>query len=218
MKNKTSKNKFISFIADGIASGVLLCIGCAVSLSIESKLAGSFLFSLGLFAIITFKFGLYTGKAGYMAVKPYSYIGEVALTLLGNIFGTAIGGGLINLTKLGDAKFSAASDIISTKVSDNPLSIVVLAIFCGILMFTAVEGNKRANEKNDNLGALFIMVLPVMVFILCGFNHCVADFAYFFISRCAYPLDFIKYIILVIMGNAVGCMSIPIIKRLSINE
>lgn len=219
MKNKNTKNnKIVSYLADGIVSGILLCIGCAVSLSVDSKLAGSFLFSLGLFAIITFKFGLYTGKAGYMALKPYSYIGEVYLTLLGNIIGTAIGGGLLNLTKLGDAKHIAASEIIAGKVSDNPASMVVLAVFCGILMFIAVDGNRRANENGDNLGALFIMVLPVMVFILCGFNHCVADFAYFFISRCAYPVEFIKYIILVILGNAVGCMFIPVAKRFSVNK
>ena len=74
------KNKHLSFFADGIMSGVLLCIGCAVSLSVDSKIVGAFLFSLGLFAIITFKFGLYTGKAGYMAMRPPSYIIEVILT------------------------------------------------------------------------------------------------------------------------------------------
>lgn len=35
-------------------------------------------------------------------------------------------------------------------------------------MFTAVDGNKRAVEKGDFVMSLFIVVLPVMVFILCG--------------------------------------------------
>lgn len=211
------KNKFLSFFTDGITSGILLCIGCAVSLSVDSKLAGSFLFSLGLFAIITFKFGLYTGKAGYMAMRPPSYIAEVILTLLGNITGAALGGGLINLTKLGNNIHAGAAQIIETKVTDFPLSMFVLAIFCGILMFIAVEGNRKASENGDNLGALFIMVLPVMVFILCGFNHSIADFSYFFISRCANTAAFLKYVSIVILGNALGCMFIPIIKKLSIN-
>lgn len=211
------KNKYVSFSTDSIMSGILLCIGCAVYLSAPNALSGSFMFSLGLFAIITFKLGLYTGKAGYMAMRPASYIIEVAFTLLGNALGTCIGGFLLNLTKLGDKIAPKAAAVIEGKVLDNPASIFVLGIFCGILMFTAVEGNRRVGEKGDFIGSLFVMVLPVMVFIICGFNHCVADFAYFFVGRCAHASAFLPYIILVILGNAVGCMFIPIIKKFSVN-
>ena len=57
-------------------------------------------------------------------------------------------------------------------------------------MFTAVDGNKRAAEKGDFVMSLFIVVLPVMVFILCGFNHCIADTCYFFISKCANAVSY----------------------------
>ena len=76
--------KIISFLSDGILSGIFLCVGCCVSMSVESKPLGAFLFSLGLCAIIVFKFGLFTGKAGYMAVKALSYVPEVVLTFIGN--------------------------------------------------------------------------------------------------------------------------------------
>mgnify|MGYP000594536057 CR=1 FL=1 len=42
-----------------------------------------------------------SGKAGYMAVKPLSYVLEVVLTFIGNATGAAIGGFLLNLTRLG---------------------------------------------------------------------------------------------------------------------
>ena len=212
------KNKHLSFFADGIMSGVLLCIGCAVSLSVDSKIVGAFLFSLGLLAIITFKFGLYTGKAGYMAMRPPSYIIEVILTILGNIAGSALGGGLLNLTKLGGKIYGHSAELIGTKTADSMLSAFILAVFCGILMFTAVEGNKQATERGNFTGGLFIVVLPVMVFILCGFNHSIADLSYFFISRYAYAAEFVPYILIVILGNAVGCMAIPLIKKLSTNK
>lgn len=212
------KNKFISFLADGIVSGILLCIGCAVSLSVDSKLTGAFLFSLGLAAITNFKLGLYTGKAGYMALRPYSYILEVITTLVANMVGAAIGGGLLNMTKLGGNIHNGAAEIIAAKTADSPLSIAVLAIFCGLLMFTAVEGNRRAAEKGDFIGGLFILVMPVMVFIMCGFNHSIADFSYFFIGRCANAAEFIPYIVLVIFGNALGCVLIPVFKRFSVNK
>ena len=133
-----------------------------MSMSVESKPLGAFLFSLGLCAIIVFKFGLFTGKAGYMAVKPLSYVLEVVLTFIGNATGAAIGGFLLNLTRLGATLSEKAAAITATKFADSPLSIFVLAVFCGILMFTAVDGNKRAAEKGDFVMSLFIVVLPVI--------------------------------------------------------
>ena len=67
--------KFFGIVVGGIMAGFTLSISCAVKLSVENGVVGAFLFSLGLFTIITFGFGLYTGKAGYayengMVVKP----------------------------------------------------------------------------------------------------------------------------------------------------
>lgn len=211
------KKQIISFIADGFMSGVLLSMGCAVSMSSESKVLGAFLFGLGLFAIIRFKLGLYTGKAGYMAVKPPSYIPEVFITLFGNLCGTAAGGTALRLTRFGETFTEKATDIINTKFADSPLSMFILAVFCGILMFTAVEGNKKSTENGDFIGGLFMVIIPVMVFIICGFNHCVADLSYFFISGCAHAAQAPFYFLVIILGNAVGCMLIPTIKKLSLN-
>lgn len=207
--------KIISTIANGIMSGIFLCAGCTVNIMSDSKVLGAFLFSIGLFAIIRFGFALYTGKAGYMAMKPPSYIGEVAVTLVGNGIGAVMGGTLLNLTKLGPILSEKAAAIVDAKFADSPLSIFVLAIFCGIMMFTAVEGNRRSMEKNDTVGALFVVVLPVMVFILCGFNHCVADLSYFCISRFAHAAGAPMYFLCAIFGNALGCMTIPLIKKLA---
>lgn len=207
--------KYISFFTDGIISGIFLCIGCAVSISTDSKPLGAFLFSLGLFAIITFRLSLYTGKAGYIAVNPPIYIFEVILTFLGNVAGTCLGANALCLTRFSAFLSEKSTLILETKFTDKPLSMLILAIFCGMLMFTAVEGNKILSEKNNYMGALFITILPVMVFIICGFNHCIADMAYFFISGCTYPKKAFIYFTLVVLGNALGCMLLPMTKRIS---
>lgn len=207
--------KYISWLADGALAGIMLCIGCAVNLSADNSIVGAFLFSLGLFAIIKLQFGLYTGKAGYMAVKPPRYIREVALTLAGNICGAAAGALLLNLTRLSEALSGGAADIFAAKASDSVISAFFLAVFCGILMYTAVEGNKRAMSAGDGTGALFAVVVPVMVFILCGFNHCVADLCYFFISGMTDAAAAAVYFPAVILGNAAGCMLIPFVKRIA---
>lgn len=212
------KKKILSVLSDGLLSGIMLCIGCAVSISVDSRPLGAFLFSIGLFAIIKLRFALFTGKAGYMVVNPPSYIGEVALTLVGNICGAALGGFLLNLTRFGDKFSQTAAETMSVKFADSFLSTFVLAVFCGILMFVAVEGNRKALAKGDSTGSLFAVVMPIMVFILSGFNHCVADLCNFFISRCSSAGDAPLYFTGVILGNAVGCMLIPFVKKLSLEK
>lgn len=59
---KKPKNKWLSFLADGMLSGLMIGIGCVVSMSCENRYLGAFLFSLGLFCIVQFQYGLYTGK------------------------------------------------------------------------------------------------------------------------------------------------------------
>lgn len=212
------KKKLISYFFDSFTSGILLAIGCTVYLMCENKLVGSFLFGLGLLTIVTFKLGLYTGKVGYVPMRPASYVIEVLVTLIGNICGTAFGGLIINLTKLGSLLNTNASNIIFSKTADSPLSACLLGALCGILMFIAVDGRRRLSEKGDFVGSFLILVMPIMIFIICGFNHSIADFAYFFISRCAYTKAFLFYVIFVIAGNAFGCMLIPLLKKLSINK
>lgn len=214
MQKRSNISNYISYIINAVPSGILLCIGCAVSMSVPSKIIGALLFSLGLFIIIQFRLGLYTGKAGYIATKPPSYLIEVALTIVGNIIGTAIGGTLLRLTRFGAEFGTRSGEIISTKMNDTPVSIFILAIFCGILMYAAVEGNKRTSQKGDYVSALFAVVMPVIVFILCGLNHCVADMSYFFISGCAGAEIAPMYFLIVILGNALGCNTIPLFKKL----
>lgn len=211
------KTNLISLTADGILAGIFLSIGCAVNMSAESGILGAFLFSLGLFSIICFSFGLFTGKAGYIVTRPTSYIAEVGLTLLFNTAGTAIGAALLRLTRFGTELSAKSADIIGAKLSDSPVSSFVLAVLCGILMFTAVDGNRRCTANKNFIGALFVVVIPVMVFIIAGFNHCVADTAYFFISGCKNAGIAAVYFPIVVLGNAAGCMLIPIAKKFSQN-
>ena len=50
-----------------------------------------------------------------------------------------------------------------------------------------------------------------MIFILSGFNHSVADCFYYF---AAYPTaEGILYLGIVVLGNAVGGMIVPVLKK-----
>lgn len=205
--------KYASCFANAFLAGIFLSIGCTVNLSSESKIAGALLFSLGLFAIISFGLSLFTGKAGYIVSKPPCYIAEVIVTFFGNAAGTIVSGYLLAFSKLGSPLYEQSALVFSKKAEDPFLSIFILAVFCGILMYTAVEGNRILTEKGNFTGALFITVLPVAVFITAGFNHSVADTAYFFLGGAKSFSLYLRYIVPAFFGNAVGCCLIPLIKK-----
>ena len=73
----------------------------------------------------------------------------------------------------------------------------------------------NAKEEKNFAGSLFVVVMPVMVFIICGFNHCIADMFYYFFAGCPEPSKAIVYFILAIAGNSVGGMIVPLLKKLS---
>lgn len=152
-----------------ILAGLMIGVGCVSFLSVENKIAGTFLFSLGLYTIILLKFDLFTGKVGYLATnRNLSYLKYLGQVWLGNLVGTTLGAAAVAATRL----TISTSPLVAVKHADNLFSLLILGVFCGMLMFIAVEGYKRCNNP-------LIVVLPVMGFILCGFEHCIADMYYF---------------------------------------
>ncbi|MDE6729928.1 MAG: formate/nitrite transporter family protein [Oscillospiraceae bacterium] len=204
-----------SILVKAILSGIVIGIGGIVYLNIDNKYLGSFLFSLGLFTILRYGFSLYTGKVGYIPERSPVYLREVGITLLGNILGTALTAILIRFTKTGITIHENAVTVMTNKTGDSPISQLILGFFCGILMFIAVDNGNRCKKENRDFSFIFGTVLPVMVFILCGFNHSIADCFYFFASI-AHPGQIgtgLFYLLLVILGNALGGMSIPVAMK-----
>lgn len=220
---KKQKNRLLSFIIDGILSGFTLGVGGMASLSSDNKYIGAFLFALGLFTIVQFKYGLYTGKVGYIVNRKPSYILEVLITLISNAAGTLIAALLLRQTRFFTSLISGmdttlqqrVSATMDVKIHDTPISIFILSVFCGMLMFIAVESNRQCRAKGNFVAALFGVVFPVVVFIICGFNHCVADMFYYFFSGCPDIPAALLYFALAITGNAAGGMLIPAMKKLS---
>lgn len=206
---------FVSLVIDGMLSGFIVCIGCCVYMNCDNKALGALLFSFGLFVIIVFRLGLFTGKAGYMAVREASYMIDVFLTLAANFFGAVIGGALLRATRMGNSYVQKANEILSPKFQDDLLSSFVLAFFCGVLMYIAVEGFERCAKNKNYMGTALAIIMPVMIFVFCSFNHSIADFAFFSIGKFHMAEYAIYYFPLVITGNALGGMLLPLCKKLS---
>jgi len=205
-----------SILSKAVLSGILIGLGGTVYLNVENKYLGGFLFSLGLFTILRYGFALYTGKVGYIPERKPIYLREVGLTLTGNILGTGITAILIRLSRTGILVHENALNAMHTKMNDNFISRLILGFFCGLLMFIAVDNGNRCKKENRDMSFIFGTVLPVMVFIFCGFNHSVADCFYFFaaIDSPDMILSGIGYLLTIVIGNALGGMLIPVCMKL----
>ncbi len=200
-----SMKKYLEYIIKGFYAGLLISIGGIAYLAIENKMLGSFLFSFGLLTVCMYSFNLFTGKVGYLLVNKFNYLIELLLSLLGNFLGTLVVGNLMRLTRF-NSYILLATNLVNNKLNDNILSIFILAIFCGMIMYIAVNNYKNAK---DPLGKYLAIFMGVMVFILCGFEHCVANMFYFSIAG-VYSLKAFYYIIMMILGNSLGSLIIAI--------
>ena len=192
---------FKSFLA-----GIMIAIGGTVFLSIENKVIGASLFSIGLFGVLIYNLNLYTGKIGYLITNfNLKYIKELIITLIGNFIGACSVGFILRYTRIFDNIYEKALNLANTKLNDNILSIFILSIFCGLLMYYAVNGFK----KQTDFGKYLVVYLGVAVFILCGFEHCIANMYYFSVAD-IWSLKTLGYTGIMVLGNSIGSFIIPL--------
>lgn len=184
----------------------MIAIGGTVFLSIENKVIGASLFSIGLFSVLIYNLNLYTGKIGYLITNfNLKYVKELAITIIGNFIGACSVGFILRYTRIYDNIYSKALILANTKLNDNLLSIFILSIFCGLLMYFAVNGFK----KQTDFGKYLVVYLGVAVFILCGFEHCIANMYYFSVAD-IWSLKTLGYTGIMVLGNSVGSFIIPL--------
>lgn len=192
---------FKSFLA-----GIMIAIGGTVFLSIENKVIGASLFSIGLFGVLIYNLNLYTGKIGYLITNfNLKYIKELIITLIGNFIGACSVGFILRYTRIYDNIYEKSLILANTKLNDNILSIFILSIFCGLLMYFAVNGFK----KQTDFGKYLVVYLGVAVFILCGFEHCIANMYYFSVAD-IWSLKTLGYTGIMVLGNSIGSFIIPL--------
>lgn len=192
---------FKSFLA-----GIMIAIGGTVFLSIENKVIGASLFSIGLFGVLIYNLNLYTGKIGYLITNfNLKYIKELIITLIGNFIGACSVGFILRYTRIYDNIYEKSLILANTKLNDNILSIFILSIFCGLLMYFAVNGFK----KQTDFGKYLVVYLGVAVFILCGFEHCIANMYYFSVAD-IWSLKTLGYTGIMVLGNSLGSFIIPL--------
>ena len=196
-----------------VMAGIAISIGGTIYLTLENHIAGAFLFSIGLFTIYTFGLNLYTGKVCYIPNEKPGFLLTVLIVILGNAAGTVGMGYLYRGTKLVKL-VEHTTELVNLKLSDSVYSTFIMAIFCGIMMCIAVIGFQTIK---DSIGKHLALILPIMVFILSGYEHSIADMFYFSLAD-AWNGKALVYIVVIAVGNLVGGSLLPLAARVLDNE
>ena len=191
-----------------ILAGMMIGLAGVTYLSVSNKIIGSALFSFGLITIVVRSWNLYTGKIGALKLTEKGNLPYIITMLVGNYFGTLFIAFAVRISRIGDNLIPIATQLWQNKINDSWYSILILSILCGIMMQLAVDGYKQPNEEH-----LILIAIPVMFFILCGYEHSIANIFYMNLAV-FYSLKSFGYIILMITGNAIGA---KFVHYLSIN-
>lgn len=203
---------FKETLIKSILSGIYILLAAVVYLIVAnefSKIVGSMLFSLGLLVIVSKNYNLYTGKVGYLFPYKKNNFINILTIILGNVIGIVAFGLLLNVANLNNLTEYARLSTIS-KFNNTWYGVLILAIFCGFLMYTAVEGYHVIENK---ISKVLIVVFSVMAFIMAGFEHSIANIAYVVLSK-EISGKIILYLIIMIVGNGIGAIILNLLRAM----
>lgn len=179
------KEEELKILKQSVLSGILIGIGDVVNLSSDIRYIGALMFSLALLTIIQNGLPLYTGRIGFIKDYKITYLLKV---LVCNLVGSVIPVLITSFCRKDIYEAVLAGS--EAKFSHGYLELLLLGMMCGVLMLVAVYTKKE-----------LITVLCIMVFILSGFEHCIADFPFFVMNFSGENL--LKFLCIV-LGNSIG--------------
>lgn len=199
-----SKSFVLAFLA-----GFVIALGCLINLISQNPVVGAVFFTTGLFLVLTRGYDLFTGKVAYIADNDYKYSLNLILMWFGNLAGAFTLAMMTRFSALYNKISEKSTTVVETKLTQTHLSVFILAILCGIIIFLAVENFKNnQHEFGKYLGLVFLIPL----FIICGFEHCVANMYYCVVTN-GYWVDKIIFLIISTLGNTTGSLICNALKK-----
>jgi formate/nitrite transporter FocA (FNT family) len=205
----------ITFFVRSVLAGALVAIA-AVTYFVcidryDSTILGAVLFSFSLLMIVVLDLKLFTGATALLADTPLKKYWTLPMALFGNFVGVWLIALCVNFSALSELIGDTASLVAQAKLDAGWLSTLLLAFLCGFCISFSIVAGKEAMKKGIQ-PALFI-ALPVVIFAVCGFEHSIANIAYFMYGRIAMSWQVLWFFVLVILGNLLGGPLVLLAKK-----
>lgn len=174
-------------------AGFLITLGAFVYLNVGGVI-GALLFAFGIICIVKLQIPLYTGVAG----TDIKFENKLKV-LLGNILGAILASVLLILVSKEDVIINAQTIALS-KVNSSWYVTLIKAFMCGAIVDISVYLSKKD-------GNVIPLIFGIPLFILCGFNHSIADVAYLIAgaTKESTDLGMCIYYVVCVIGNYIGC-------------
>jgi len=156
-------------------------VGSTVANAAAGKLAGACVFPAGLAMVVIAGSELFTGDNLMIVsvlekrITVRKMLKVLVIVYLGNLAGSVL---VAALASLGGTLGTVSETVVSTAAAKASLGFgtaFVRGILCNVLVCIAVWMAAAAKEPAGKLLGLY---LPIMVFVLCGYEHSVADMYY----------------------------------------
>lgn len=222
--NNKAKLSIGKMIVLGIFAGVFIGFGgygftvilSGAGTGFEATLAkyiGAGVFPVGLMLVVMCGAELFTGN-NLMTLSVFKKEITVGAMLrnwgvvwAANLVGSLLLAYLMSQSGLyGEAMTAKAIGIAEAKIAIPLMPVIIRAIFCNMLVCLAVWMQSGAK---DIIGKIFAIWFPIMLFVLSGFEHSVANM--FFIpmgilcgADVTWAQAFLNNIIPVTLGNIIG--------------
>ena len=174
-----------------VCAGIAISVGGVANLMAQGRLVGAVLFGVGLLAVCVHRLKLFTGTV-CRAEPSIMSVADNAEVLYWNCIGALIAAVIFWAAGI-DTNVDA---VVAAKLEETPLELLARAMLCNILICIAVD--EWAGQRNS-----LMVLLPVTVFVYCGFEHCVANLFYLILSVNDFVV-ILGFLILNALGNAAG--------------
>ena len=213
---KMKPNEVVGFCLMAVFAGIMIGIsGMAALLAntrIEGglgKFIGSFMFSLGLYTILTFEMKLFTGLVPSIPTMGVKNMWKLPVCFICNAIGVILAGWMLTFMPVFEEVSTAGASLIATKLNMDTwaMNAVCSGALCGILITIAVWALNHTLFKG--LSTSMGVILPIMVFVFCGFDHSIANMLYFYFLG-EFSWRVVGYVLLSVVGNVLGGVLLPI--------
>jgi formate/nitrite transporter FocA (FNT family) len=216
-----------------IMAGFYVSLGASIYIALGHNVAGAIFFALGIISVSCYYNMLSTRVFTLMPFRhekisdsssPHTHVYlnrskyglswvDIPISLGGNIIGCIIYSWLLSMTRFGSPeRLANLQSVVELRLMDNYGSLFIFSILCGFFVASACLAHRIVDNK---LTQLLLSVVFIAGFVLTVPEHIVADLYFFsyYSFTIGFEPAFIPILIVVTIGNIIGCMGTGYLER-----